>query len=180
MKYNIEKPRRRSIRLPGYDYAQTGAYFVTIRTQGRACLFGDVVDGEMRLGPVGTIVEECWLAIPDHFPTVELGEFAIMPNHIHGILFMSRRGTACRAPTAERFGKPRPGSLPTVMRSLKSAVTSRINQMRSAPGQPVWQRNYYEHIIRDDGALDRIREYIASNPSKWAEDPENPINCSKR
>jgi len=180
MNYHVEKRHRSSIRLPGYDYAQPGGYFVTICTQGRACQFGEVIDGEMRLNHAGKIVEECWSAIPDHFPSVEMDKFTIMPNHIHGILVMCGRGTACRAPTAEQFGKPRPGSLPTIMRSFKSAVTIRINQMRSTPGQPIWQRNYYEHIIRNDGALGRIREYIAYNPAKWADDPENPINCSER
>ena len=179
MEINPEKRRRRSIRLPDYDYAQPGGYFVTICTHERAFLFGVVVDGEMRLGPVGTIVEECWLAIPDHFPSVALDEFTIMPNHIHGILFMSSGGTACRAPTVERFGEPRSGSLPTVMRSFKSAVTSRINQMRSTPGLPVWQRNYYDQVIRDENSLHRIREYIVGNSAKWEEDPENPNNRSK-
>jgi REP element-mobilizing transposase RayT len=105
MKYDSDKYHRRSLRLPGYDYTQAGAYFVTVCTRGRACIFGDVVSGEMRLNLYGRIVHECWKALPDHFANIQLDEFIIMPNHVHGIVNIvdrsrsSRRGTACRAPT---------------------------------------------------------------------------------
>ena len=174
MKYDPEKHHRHSIRLKGYDYSQAGAYFVTIVTQNRACLFGAVVDGEMRLNETGQIVRRCWLDIPAHFPHAELDEFVVMPNHVHGIIvIVDGRGTACRAPT-EQFGRPVTGSIPTVIRSFKSAVTKRINEQRGTPGAHVWQRNYYEHIIRNEESLDRIRQYIANNPLRWAFDRENP------
>jgi len=192
MKYDPQCHHRRSIRLKGYDYAQAGAYFVTICTRERACLFGEVVDGEMRLNDAGRMVERCWLDIPRHFPHVELDAFVIMPNHIHGIIVITSdpdvgarhveaRHVGARhavplqmAPHAEQFGKPVPGSLPTIVRSFKSAATKRINIWRGTPGASVWQRNYYEHILRDEASWERVREYIANNPLQWAVDRENP------
>lgn len=168
---------RRSLRLKNYDYAQAGAYFVTLCTQNRACLFGEIVDGQMRLHPAGREAGQCWLQIPQHFPNVELDEFVVMPNHVHGIVVLGDggRGTVCRAPTTvERFGRPVSGSLPTVVRSFKSAVTKRINALHGSPGVSVWQRNYYEHVIRDEASLQDIREYIVNNPLQWTLDRENP------
>lgn len=168
---------RRSIRLSGYDYAQAGAYFVTVCAHQRQCLFGDVVNKKMVLNEAGKIVRACWDEIPAHFPHAELDAFVVMPNHIHGIIVIvdhGSRDTACRVPTMESFGKPVPGSLPTIVRSFKSAVTRHINQSRDTPGQPVWQRNYYEHIVRNEHALNRIRNYIETNPARWAHDRENP------
>lgn len=172
-------PNRRSIRLQGYDYTQPGAYFITIVTQDRECLFGEVADGEMRLNEAGRVVEQCWLAIPDHFPRAALDAFVVMPNHIHGIVWIVGARHAVPLPgdvpiPTEQFGKPIPGSIPTIIRSFKSATTKRINEYRQTPGLPVWQRNYYEHIIRDDDELNRIRKYIANNPLQWALDRENP------
>ena len=163
--------RRRSIRLPGFDYTRPGAYFLTICTDGRACMFGEVVEGEMRLNEAGRIVEECWEAIPAHFPIVGLDVFVIRPNHIHGIAIIAEgRGTPWRAPTAEHFQKPVAGSIPTIIRSYKSAVTKQINELRRTPGGVVWQHNYYEHIARDERDLNSIRAYIQSNPTRWKED----------
>ena len=174
--------RRGSLQQQDYDYAQTGAYFVTVCAQDRACLFGAIVDGQMRLNAAGREAGQCWLQIPRHFPNVELDEFVVMPNHLHGIVALGDggRGTACRAPTVERFGKPISGSLPTVLRSFKSAVTKRINALQETPGAAVWQRNYYEHIIRDEASLHGIREYIVNNPLQWALDRENPTNETGR
>jgi len=174
MKYDPKKHHRRSIRLKGYDYSQPGAYFITLVTQDRACLFGEVVDGEMRLNAWGKIARQCWFDIPVHFPHAALDAFVVMPNHIHGvIIIVGDRGTACRAPTPEQFGKPVAGSIPTIIRSYKSAVAKRINEHRGTPGAPVWQRNYFEHIIRNSDELHRIREYITNNPLQWALDREN-------
>jgi putative transposase len=169
---------RRSVRLPGYDYGQAGGYFVTICAHQRACLFGDIVDGETHLSAFGQVVAEIWEGMPEHHPHVELDAFVVMPNHVHGILHILRRGTACRAPTytTARFAEPVPGSLPTIIRSFKSAVTKRINEIRGTSGQPVWQRNYYEHVIRTQDDLDDIRQYILGNPAKWSEDHDNPQN----
>lgn len=161
--------QRKSIRLTGYDYAQRGAYFITICVNNRKCLFGNVCDGEMVLNEWGKIIDKCWNEIPQHFPHIELDEYIIMPNHIHGIINICR-GTACRAPTMECFGKPVPGSLSTIIRSFKSAATKRINQINNTPGVRLWQRNFYEHIIRNESGLNRIRQYIINNPANWEED----------
>ncbi|MCX8051233.1 MAG: transposase [Chlorobi bacterium] len=177
------RPNRRSIRLKGYDYTQPGAYFITIVTQDRTCLFGEVVDGEMRLNALGEIVRACWLGIPGHFPHAALDAFMVMPNHVHGIIVIADYVGARHAVPLhtvplrqrERFGKPVAGSIPTIIRSFKSIVTKRINEHRKTPGVPVWQRNYYEHIIRSDESLNRIRQYIVENPLRWAFDLENPI-----
>lgn len=163
MKYNPEKHHRRSIRLKGYDYSQAGAYFVTICTQNRACLFGEVVGGDLRLNDAGTIARQCWLEIPIHFPNTELDEFVIMPNHVHGIIVLV---------------EPPTRSIPTIIGSFKSATTKRINEYRSTPGTPVWQRSYYEHVIRDDESLNRIQKYIRNNPVKWTLDRENSSSRS--
>jgi len=167
--------QRRSIRLAGYDYSQPGAYFVTVVTQDRTSLFGEVVNGEMRLDICGRIATEEWQRTADIRPNVTIDVFVVMPNHIHGIIVIDGgRGTLQRAPTvAERFGKPISNSIPTIIRLFKSASTNRINEMRGAPGLPVWQRNYYEHVIRDEGDLAAVRQYIVDNPERWADDPEN-------
>ena len=136
----------------------------------------------MRMSDAGRVAEACWVAIPGHFPRVELDVFVIMPNHVHGIICIvdDGRGTACRAPTIERFGQPISGSLPTVIRSFKSAVTQRINKLwktsdtGGACVARTWQRNYYEHIIRDEQSCNQIRQYIADNPAQWGLDQENP------
>ncbi len=193
MKYNPDYHHRRSIRLKGYDYRQAGAYFVTICTQDRECLFGEIVDGEMRLNELGQIVREEWFITAALRPYVRLAEdeFVVMPNHIHGIIWIvdddavgarrrraptvHRAPTVRRAPTAtEQFGQPVAGSLPTIIRAFKSCTTRRINEMRRTPGASVWQRNYYEHIIRSEDSLNRIRQYILENPARWSMDRENP------
>jgi len=172
---------RRSIRLQGYDYSRIGAYFVTVCTYHRLCLFGEIIDGRMALNDAGRIVEQCLNEISRHFPHVELDEFIVMPNHVHGIVVIAnRRGTACRAPTTEQFGRPVTGSMPTIIRSFKSAATKRIDELRNTPGAAIWQRNYYEHVIRNDDELNRIREYIANNPAQWAIDRENPAIVAAR
>ena len=177
MKYDPEKHCRRSIRLQGYDYSRPGAYFVTVCTRNRKCLFGEIIEGRMVLNDYGKVVAMAWDAIPRHFPDVEIDMFQIMPNHVHGIVVISAgRGTACRAPTMERFGKAVYGSLATIIRSFKSAVTKYINELRNTPGAKLWQRNYYDHIIRNEDELDRIRRYISDNPAKWKLDRENPCH----
>ncbi|MFZ0612076.1 MAG: hypothetical protein WAM73_07560 [Desulfobacterales bacterium] len=123
----MNKSRRRSIRLRGYDYSRAGAYFVTICTRNQECLFGDIADEKMQLNGAGHAAAQCWHVIPDHFPYAELDAFVVMPSHIHGIVVIANgRGTACRAPTMEQFGRPVSGSIPTVIRSFKSAATKRL------------------------------------------------------
>jgi REP element-mobilizing transposase RayT len=167
---------RRSIRLSGYDYSQTNTYFVTICAVQRQCLFGDVRDGEVRLYEAGQIVIEEWLKTARLKPYVRIDEFVVMPNHFHGILAVVKEneGTARRAPTVREFGRPVAGSLSSIIGAFKSTVARRINSSKGTPGAPVWQRNFYEHVIRDETSLNRIREYIINNPLSWELDQENP------
>jgi REP element-mobilizing transposase RayT len=186
MPYDPQKHHRRSIRLKEYDYTQPGAYYITLCTKARQCLFGDVIKGEMRLNSLGYIAFTCWQAIPNHFPLVELDAFVVMPNHLHGILVISdtdERARQCRTPTSkqnhipktEQFGKPVSGSIPTVIRTYKAAVTKRINLICNTKYTSlIWQRDLYEHISRDQESLRNIRQYIVENPWRWADDLENP------
>lgn len=175
---------RRSIRLQGYDYSRAGAYFVTVCAQNREYLFGEIADGEMRLNDAGKIVRNEWLRTGDIRSNVELDVFVVMPNHFHAIVCLSnepRRGDRPVAPTIRDMVAPTmagptgptPGSIGAIMAGFKSITTKRINEMRNTPGAPVWQRNYYEHIIRDGESLNKIREYIVNNPMQWAFDREN-------
>jgi len=167
------KRQRRSIRLEGYDYKSAGAYFVTIVAWRRECLFGEIVDDRMLTNEWGEIVRDEWERTAKIRPNVELGEFIVMPNHIHGILVFidDMAGTTRRvAPTRTL----QPGSLGAVIGQFKSIVTKRINRLQNVAGRPIWQRNYYEHIIRNDHEWENITKYIESNPSQWAEDEENP------
>ena len=168
MIYDPNKHHRRSIRLKGFDYTRENAYFVTICTQNQACLFGEIVNGQIRLNDAGRVAQMMWKAIPAHFPHVEIDAWIVMPNHVHGIIIIV--GATHASPQS---GPPK-GSLGAIVGSYKSAVSRQINQLHRTPGATVWQRNYYEHIIRDAAALDRIRKYISDNPAHWAEDMENP------
>lgn len=157
MPYDPNKHHRRSIRLPGYDYTSAGAYFVTICTQSRQPLFGDVQAGEMRLSAAGRIVWQCWSDLPDHYAYVSLDAFIAMPDHVHGIVVLNEGDR-----TLFRHG------LPEIVRALKTFSARRINHVRGTSGNSVWQRNYYEHIVRDEQELGRIREYIDDNPVRWS------------
>jgi putative transposase len=197
MKFDPKIHHRRSIRLKGYNYSQAGAYFVTIVAWRREMLFGEIVDGEMVLNDFGKIVISAWFDLPNHYRHAELGAFVIMPNHVHGIILLNdnRRGGSpisggTNLPDESHAGKessptkqtrpydpikPRHG-LPEIVRAFKSFSARRINKLRHTEGIPVWQRNYYEHIIRDERETDRITQYIDSNPLRWADDDENPMN----
>jgi putative transposase len=171
---------RHSIRLRGHDYSSPGAYFVTICTQNRKCLFGNVKNNKMLLNKYGHIVLEEWLKTINLRANIILDDFIVMPNHFHVIIMLNShcRGTACRAQkacraqtiTTEQFGKPVSGSIPTIIRSFKSAVTKRINESNNSSGMVIWQRNYHEHIIRNEIELNNIRQYIENNPIKWQSD----------
>ena len=170
--------RRRSIRIPGYDYTQWGSYFVTLCAWQNHCSFGSVVGGALQLSEIGRRVEACWEAIPAHFSSVELDEFIVMPNHVHGILMLSPSSSAESNPIVstpvERFGHPVAGSVPTIIRSFKAAATRDVRRFLQRSDFVVWQRNYYEHVVRDENALVRIRQYIIDNPARWEFDPYNP------
>jgi len=171
--------RRRSIRIKDYDYGRIGAYFVTICAQDRMRLFGDVVGGAMRLNRLGEIVRETWEGLPAHYQRVELDSFIVMPNHSHMVIKIV--GADNVGPRAVGAGfKPalitesKSHALPEIVRALKTFSARRINESRDSPGAPVWQRNYYEHVIRNEESLNKIREYIANNPAQWEFDRENP------
>ena len=192
-RYDPERGRRRSMRLHGYDYSQVGAYFLTICTVDRGILFGKVVNHQMVLNEAGRIVADEWLKSARIRAEIKLDAWVVMPNHIHGILTITDVGGECNrrsrpdqrslttgvgvpdrgdrrvAPTG-----PGPRSLGAIVAGFKSASARRINAFRGTPGASVWQRNYYEHVIRYEAVLNRIRQYIAENPARWAEDPENP------
>jgi putative transposase len=176
MSYNPKKHHRRSIRLPENDYTQPGAYYITICTYERQCWFGEVVNGEMRCNELGYIARRFWQALPRRFSHIQLDAFVVMPNHLHGILIITERAkrTQPEQPKKEQFGKPVPGTIPTVIRSFKSAVTRRINLMRASKIPPIWQDNYYESIVRSETGLDGIRQYIINNPLQWELDEDNP------
>jgi len=184
MSDNFADRGRRSIRLAGYDYAGEGAYFVTICVHRRECLLGEVIDEEVVLSTLGCIVLEEWERTTIIRPAIQLDEFVIMPNHLHAIIFATpdtvgaHSGAPIKhrpAPVTKNSAAYRPPrSLGSLIAGFKSATTKRINHVREMPGIPVWQRNYYEHVIRDQNALDSIREYILSNPARWAFDDENP------
>jgi REP element-mobilizing transposase RayT len=173
---------RRTIRLPAYDYTRAGTYFVTIVTFRRILMFGRVAGARVEHTGVGQMVVQRWQEIPLHFPEAELGAFVVMPNHLHGIVAINDcwRGTACCAPTStlERFAAPVAGSFPTIIRSFKAAA-ARDAARRHRLAHPLWQRGYYERIVRDDEELNRIREYIEINPMQWELDRENPDALKK-
>ncbi len=169
------KFHRRSIRLKEYDYC-VGAYFVTMVAQRRKCLFGEITNGEMLLNEFGRIAAECWHVIPEHFPNAELGAYIVMPNHVHGIIVIHENESLSTAGAQHAAPLPsppnvKPGSLGAIIRSYRSAVTRRIGCELNAKN--IWQRNYYERVIRNEKECDRIHRYIESNPSHWAEDKEN-------
>lgn len=192
MKYNPTKHHRRSIRLKEYDYTAAGAYFITICTHQRQCLFGEIIDGVMQLNATGLCVEACWQSLPRHFETLELDAFVIMPNHLHGILLLDGdigRGKAFGQKALRSYRNLEPnasplqphgtqsGSVGAIIQNFKSVSTRKINRINHRNGKTIWQRNYYECIIRDESALQAIRQYIRNNPLSWELDrlhSENP------
>lgn len=156
--------KRRSLRIPGYDYSLAGAYFLTICIHGRKYLLGEIIAEEMFLNDYGKIVVGCWNDMPNHYDNIELDDFVVMPNHVHGIIFLVGAGL-----------KPAPAGKPLteIVRGFKTFSSRSINRIRHTPGVPVWQRGYYEHVIRNEESLNRIREYIITNPQRWELDREN-------
>jgi putative transposase len=209
MKYNPDIHHRRSIRLQGCDYSQAGTYFVTICTHARACVFGQIADRQMVLNDAGRMVASVWGQLPIRFDRMDLDDFVVMPNHIHCIFVLCRRGEPCVRPVspgnqtsgehkvrpyddlaparddhASGEHKVRPyGTLPNsvgrVIQAFKSITTHEYTMGVKHHGWPpypgkLWQRNYYERIIRNEDELNRIRQYIVNNPKKWGFDRENP------
>mgnify|MGYP001949967121 CR=1 FL=1 len=190
--YNPQMHNRRSIRFKGYDYTQAGLYFITICCQNRACLFGEIENGKMMLNDAGAIANDCWLNIPNHFPNAILHEYVIMPNHVHGIIELV--GANHHSPETElhlpknkknnnsvigdnRAKNVSPLRSPSktvgsVVRGFKIGVTKWMRQ--NTDTFYIWQRNYWEHIIRDDKSHENISQYIINNPTKWNNDKLNP------
>ncbi|PKO05426.1 MAG: hypothetical protein CVU41_12400 [Chloroflexi bacterium HGW-Chloroflexi-3] len=195
MPYNPLIHNRNSIRLQGYDYSSEGAYFLTICTYQHQHLFGKIENGIMYLNQYGQIVRHEWERSAIIRAEIQLGEYIIMPNHMHAIVFIvdvTRRGVRPNAPTTNApttnanmmnvnttYGKTTsennpPGlqssSIGSLMAGFKSSVTKQINLIRNSPGEPVWQRNYWDHIIRNDESFDQIEDYIINNPMNWQQD----------
>ena len=174
MQYDPKTHRRHSIRLKGFDYSRLGAYFVTVVSRGRESLFGEIVGGEMRLNQCGVIVREEWERTSVIRPDVELGAYVVMPNHLHGILVFRANVVYAVGATRRVATKTlQPGSLGAIMAQFKSIVTKRIHALCEISGAPIWQRNYYEHVIRNQHELENIWNYIESNPARWKNDDEN-------
>ncbi|MDT8442481.1 MAG: transposase [Desulfuromonadales bacterium] len=179
MAFNPEIHHRRSIRLRDFDYATAGAYFITVCAHERQCTFGDIVDGVVGLNEMGGMVRDCWTAVPGHFGQCALDEFVVMPNHFHGIIqIVGARfiAPACAGAMTDKT-KGAMNRAPTVgeiVRAFKARCTHTINHHRQTPGAPVWQRNYYERIIRNDRELAETRQYIAANPAQWHNDENRP------
>lgn len=178
-----KKPQRKSIRLKEYDYSQPGAYFITIVTQGRICRFGEIKNGEMILNAAGEMVREQWLALPKRFPMIELGAFVVMPNHGHGNIIINGGAglVPARYATTKRATPTVAPTLGDIIGAVKSITTVEYIRGVKKMGWPrfekrLWQRNYYEHIIRNQKDWERIHLYIEANPSRWDGDRENPLN----
>jgi REP element-mobilizing transposase RayT len=197
MPYNPNIHHRRSIRLKGYDYSQAGLYFVTICCQDRICRFGKIADGKMVLNDAGRMVEQWYLELTNKFPDIELGEYVIMPNHFHAIIINTGASVGahlCVRPETETEPHVRPdhasgeqisgeqilgehtGSpLHRVVQWFKTMTTNEyIRGVKTLNWQPfnkkLWQRNYWEHIIRNERSLQNISDYIINNPDKWDKD----------
>jgi REP element-mobilizing transposase RayT len=178
MSFDPDKHHRRSIRLPHFDYRTDGAYFITICVQGRRTVFGDVLNAHLVPSTLGEMVSNVVMNLPKFYPVVEIDEFVVMPNHIHAIMWLDnsaigddRGGQARRpAPTGRM-------SMSDVVQRFKSFTTNQAAKMGAGP--VLWQRNFYEHVIRDDAGLTMVREYIRSNPQRWDEDRENPAGTGE-
>jgi len=197
-RYDPELDHRRSIRMRGWDCGAGGAYFVTIVSYERELLFGTVVDGAVALSPLGLIVHEEWVASGAIRREIGLDLFVLMPNHVHGIVWIANdgstsvgatgrsprvAGTDVRATGRSPLQSPRgpaTRSLGAFVGGFKVAATTRINMLRGMPRAPVWQRNYYERVIRDERELEVIRVYIQDNPGRWAEDTVNSERVRRR
>lgn len=165
---------RRVLRLRNYDYSSPGFYLVTVCIQKRECLLGEIVANVVRLTGAGQVVAAIWQELPSRFPSLTADSFVIMPNHIHGILHLGQADIF----RAQQAAPLRPGpSLPAVVRAFKSQSAVSVNRLRQRSAVPVWQRNYYEHVIRGERDLEKIREYISQNPLRWSFDRENPARA---
>ena len=155
-------------------------YFFTICTYERRLLFGSVTDGQMELNEFGHVVCDEWRKSTNIRRELELDTFIVMPNHMHGIVRLKDASLVGATGGSPSPSGPSKHSLGAFIAGFKSAITQRVNNKRGTPAARIWQRNYYEHVIRDEESLNRIREYILNNPSQWDLDPENPTAGSFR
>ncbi len=181
MKYDPQRHHRRSIRLKGYDYTSAGAYFITICAYRRDRLFGKVINGEMQLNQIGRTARGHWMKLPKHHRHLTLDEFIIMPDHMHGILILDHDPSSMDLPPSKgvcaaspQENRPKRHSISEIIRGFKTFSTRRINQIRQTPGLSVWQRNFYERIIRDTIAMQNIQRYIQANPTAWQQKSRRP------
>jgi len=175
-----EKKKRKSIRLPAYDYSLFGAYFITICVKDMKCILGDVIEKEMNLNRFGKVADSMWSEIANCYDNVDLDEFIIMPNHMHGIIIIgpfhekesSSTGFvgAIQESPAMTILQRRRMLLSKIVGRYKMRSAKKINQERKTPGISVWQRSFYKHIIRNDDDLFNIRDYIVKNPINWSKE----------
>ncbi|MFA5346182.1 MAG: transposase [Candidatus Omnitrophota bacterium] len=172
--------QRKPNRLKNYDYSQNGYYFVTICIHSRREWFGKINNGVMELNETGHIVLACWNDLPNHYRNIELDEFIVMPNHAHGIVVIGNVGNGLKPfPTdgiqiyADEMKNPRYHGLPEIMRGFKTFSSRRVNETIKTGNKFHWQKSFYDHVIRDEMSLGRIREYIRNNPKQWDTDKEN-------
>lgn len=180
-KYNPEIHKRRSVRLKNYDYSQEGLYFITICCQNKEHLFGKIENGQMILNPIGKIVKQCWEETPNIRPNVALHQFVVMPNHFHAIVEITHRRGELHSPNdnlspdnKNNLNETQKGVFNTPLRSPSQTLGAIVRGFKSVvsknAGFSVWQRNYHEHIIRNEQSYFKISEYIENNPLKWEED----------
>ncbi|MBE7411049.1 MAG: hypothetical protein L6Q54_11020 [Leptospiraceae bacterium] len=173
MSYNPKIHKRRPIRLKGYDYSQAGLYFITICCKNKEYLFGNIANGEMVLNDAGKIANQFWMDIPNHFPNAKLHEYVVMPNHVHGIIELIENHHPPRPYSQNQFQKMIPRSISSIVKGYKIGVTKwfRNASMDDFPiERAIWQRNYYEHIIRNEQLYWTISKYIKNNPANWHDD----------
>jgi REP element-mobilizing transposase RayT len=187
MPFNPEIHHRHSIRLRDYDYSNAGAYFVTICAFQRECFFGEIYDGNFIGNEAGKITKDTWMDIPQRFSTVSLDEFVVMPNHFHGILLFadvsdtSGNGEEIKSDAAGRMGAASGApTLGNVVRAFKSISAIAVNKTTGRKGTPLWQRNYYERVIRNEQELEALRLYISANPAQWENDENHPSKSGRR
>jgi putative transposase len=161
MAYDPEIHHRKSIRLKEFDYSQPGAYFITTNIQTRKKILCQIIDGRITLNKIGRIVETVWKNLPLHYPSIKLDEYSVMPDHFHGLIVITD------------FDDGKRQALSEIVRGFKSFSSREVNRFNKTTGKTLWQRNYYEHVVRDEDDLNRIRQYISNNPLCWSDGKDN-------
>lgn len=170
MTHQTTKRRPNSMRHADHDYTAPGAYFVTICVHDRQMLFGQVIDGTIHLNRLGSIAHSCWSIVTRHQAHVQLDCFVVMPNHVHVLIWMHERNDASTDAVQRQFAQPIAGSLSTLVGTYKAEVSRRARRAELAPVGPLWQRNFWDRIVRDERELNNVRSYIVTNPQRWSAD----------